>query len=38
MQKMTHNELAEDLAQHLRGGTGRMVWTDTQLGPSGSPA
>lgn len=37
MEKMTHNALAEDLAQHLRAGTGRMVWTDTQLGPSGSP-
>lgn len=34
---MKHNELAEDLARHLRGNTGRMVWTDTQLGPAGSP-
>lgn len=34
---MTHNELAADLARHLRGNTGRMVWTDTQLGPAGSP-
>jgi len=35
--KLSHNELAEDLARHLRGNTGRMVWTDTQLGPAGSP-
>lgn len=34
---MTHDELQEDLARHLRGGTDRMVWTNTQLGPSGSP-
>lgn len=31
-----HNELAEDLAQYLRSDK-RMVWTDMQLGPSGSP-
>ena len=29
-----HDELADDLAAHLRGGTDRMVWTDMQLGPS----
>lgn len=34
---MNHNELQEDLATHLRAGTDRMVWTNTQLGPSGSP-
>lgn len=34
---MTHNELALDLAAHIRRKTGRMVWTDMQLGPSGSP-
>lgn len=34
---MNHNELQEDLAVHLRGGTDRLVWTNTQLGPSGSP-
>lgn len=34
---MKHDELQEDLASHLRGGTDRMVWTNTQLGPSGSP-
>ncbi|WP_010545234.1 hypothetical protein [Sphingomonas elodea] len=31
-----HDELAADLAQHLRSDQ-RMVWTDMQLGPSGSP-
>lgn len=31
-----HNDLAADLAQHLRSDK-RMVWTDMQLGPSGSP-
>jgi hypothetical protein len=34
---VTHNELQEDLAGHLRGASDRMVWTNTQLGPSGSP-
>lgn len=34
---MKHDELQEDLATHLRGATDRMVWTNTQLGPSGSP-
>lgn len=31
-----HNDLASDLAAHLRGGD-RVVWEDMQLGPSGSP-
>ncbi|AIT81262.1 MmcB family DNA repair protein [Novosphingobium pentaromativorans] len=31
-----HDELAADLAQYLRNDK-RMVWTDMQLGPSGSP-
>lgn len=31
-----HNDLAGDLACHLRG-PARMVWADIQLGPSGSP-
>jgi len=34
---MTHDELANDLAQHLRERTGRIVWADMQLGPVGSP-
>lgn len=34
--KWGHDALAEDLASHLRGNTDRMVWTDMQLGPSGS--
>lgn len=33
---MTHDDLADSLAGHLRG-PGRMVWTDMQLGPAGSP-
>ncbi|CAJ0698722.1 hypothetical protein [Ralstonia holmesii] len=35
--KWGHNELASDLAEHLRGSSDRLVWTDMQLGPSGSP-
>lgn len=31
-----HDDLAHDLASHLRGGD-RVVWEDMQLGPSGSP-
>lgn len=31
-----HDALAEDLAAHLAANTGRMIWTDMQLGPSGS--
>lgn len=34
---MTHDELQADPAAHLRGNADRMVWCDTQLGPSGSP-
>lgn len=34
---MKHDELQENLANHLRSGTDRMVWTNTQLGPVGSP-
>lgn len=34
---MTHDQLQEDLACHLRAGTDRMVWCNTQLGPVGSP-
>jgi len=34
---MTHDELAYDLAHHLSEKTGRIVWTDMQLGPVGSP-
>lgn len=34
---MTHNELAQDLAEHIRRKSGRLVWMDMQLGPSGSP-
>jgi hypothetical protein len=33
----THDGLLRDLATHLRANTARMVWTDMQLGPSGSP-
>ncbi|QFY42971.1 MmcB family DNA repair protein [Candidatus Methylospira mobilis] len=33
----THNQLIDDLAAHLRGTTNRLVWTDMQLGPAGSP-
>ncbi len=32
-----HDALADDLAAHLRGSTDRLVWTDMQLGPAGSP-
>lgn len=34
---MKHDELQENLAGHLRGSSDRLVWTNTQLGPSGSP-
>lgn len=33
---MTHDELAEDLAAHLRGAGDVMTWCDMQMGPSGS--
>lgn len=32
-----HDQLQEDLAAHLRGSRDRVVWTNMQLGPSGSP-
>ncbi|MFA8336373.1 hypothetical protein [Burkholderia cenocepacia] len=32
-----HDDLATDLAAHLRGASDRLVWTDMQLGPAGSP-
>ncbi|KGC68103.1 hypothetical protein DP57_2363 [Burkholderia pseudomallei] len=32
-----HDDLAKDLAAHLRGASNRLIWTDMQLGPSGSP-
>ena len=35
--KWTHNELAHDLAEHLRGTRDLLAWEDMQLGPSGSP-
>jgi hypothetical protein len=31
-----HDDLAADLAQKLAGDSDRMIWTDMQLGPSGS--
>lgn len=34
---MTHDELQDSLAAHLRGTADRVVWTNMQLGPSGSP-
>lgn len=34
---MTHDELAESLAAHLRGAREAVVWTDMQMGPAGSP-
>lgn len=34
---MTHDELAESLASHLRAATDTMVWTDLACGPVGSP-
>ncbi|UEC01227.1 hypothetical protein [Burkholderia vietnamiensis] len=33
----SHDDLAQDLAAHLRGASDRLVWTDMQLGPAGSP-
>lgn len=32
-----HDQIQEDLAAHLRGSRDRVVWTNMQLGPSGSP-
>ena len=34
--KWTHDALMNDLAAHLRQNTARMIWTDMQIGPSGS--
>lgn len=34
---MRHDELIIRLADYLSGISGRMMWTDMQLGPSGSP-
>lgn len=34
---MTHDDLQNSLAEHLLGSTDRMVWTNTQIGPAGSP-
>ena len=34
--KWGHNELAHDLAEHLRQNTARICWEDMQLGPSGT--
>lgn len=36
IQKWDHDDLANDLAAHLRT-ENRMVWVDMQLGPTGSP-
>lgn len=36
-QKWGHDQLANDLAEHLAKNTDRIIWTDMQLGPSGSP-
>lgn len=35
--KWGHNELANDLADHLAGINDRVIWTDMQMGPQGSP-
>lgn len=34
--KWAHNELAHDLAEHLRRNTARICWEDMQLGPAGT--
>lgn len=34
--KWNHNELAHDLAEHLRRNTARICWEDMQLGPAGT--
>ncbi len=36
-EKLTHDQLAADLASYLRGMSNRITWEDMQLGPSGSP-
>lgn len=35
--KWGHDQLQNDLAAHLRATSDRVIWTDMQLGPSGSP-
>lgn len=35
--KWGHDQLQNDLAAHLSANSDRMVWTNMQLGPSGSP-
>ena len=35
--KWGHDQLANDLAEHLAKNTDRIIWTDMQLGPAGSP-
>lgn len=35
--KWGHDQLAQDLAKHLAQNSDRIIWTDMQLGPSGSP-
>lgn len=37
MTAWTHDGLANDLAAHLRANGDRLVWTDMQMGPAGSP-
>lgn len=34
---MKHDDLMHALAANLRGNSDRMIWTDMQLGPAGSP-
>ncbi len=35
--KWGHDQLADDLAKHLAQNSDRIIWTDMQLGPAGSP-
>lgn len=37
MTEWKHDELLDDLAQHLAGYSNAMMWRDMQLGPAGSP-
>lgn len=37
MAEWRHNDLQDDLAEHLRTDRRRMVWTNMNLGPAGSP-
>lgn len=34
---LSHDDLASDLAEYLRGSGNRVTWEDCQLGPAGSP-